>query len=444
MMGIEPEEAPVDVKAHRTSEQPAPSKPSYVPTVDVMPKFNARSGNAKGLFERTVLQRAKAAGDAAEPLAPISYTNELHIKNAAVIDFWKSHKLDLKPQRIAPSPLPRHYRTTTKRRVWRDKSGAISLRFADGTGTLKSNVVESQIDVKEHHNIYNTVAAKIILPQYADLLHALSHVIVRGSMKEFTVILNVSEMNATVVRKLKLLADHIKEENPKAVSCYAYLDPTRSSYYLDQEPLEDAPVRLKKLYGRDEMLITHCGTQFYVPVTAFSQVNDTIIPSFVESVRRSLSHSGKPINRLIDLYCGYGLFSFLCADLADSVIGVEQNAESIESANIMAKKRKVNSKMNFIAKSITPHFIRNYLPRPIEGESIILDPPRQGVDSELIAAIAERQPATVIHIFCNIEEVPGAIRLWKNHGYRLIKAQPLDLFAGTPHLEVVVHLERIK
>ena len=91
------------------------------------------------LFQHAVLLAAANAQlddklDTARPhelLAPIDYEDECRIKTDAVRAFWTVRGLPsgLVP-RIVPSPVPRGYRATSKRRVYVTRGG--ELRFCMG------------------------------------------------------------------------------------------------------------------------------------------------------------------------------------------------------------------------------------------------------------------------------------------------------------------------
>jgi tRNA/tmRNA/rRNA uracil-C5-methylase (TrmA/RlmC/RlmD family) len=72
---------------------------------------------------------------------------------------------------------------------------------------------------------------------------------------------------------------------------------------------------------------------------------------------------------------------------------------------------------------------------------VVLDPPRRGTEIGVIGAVANRAPAKVVHIFCNIDIIPAELEQWKRVGYQTSKIVPLDMFPGTPNLEVLVLLE---
>ena len=53
------------------------------------------------------------------PLALLDYKAELDLKNASLRAWWNHHAIPDKPGLVVGSPLPRHYRSTSKRRLIR-------------------------------------------------------------------------------------------------------------------------------------------------------------------------------------------------------------------------------------------------------------------------------------------------------------------------------------
>jgi tRNA/tmRNA/rRNA uracil-C5-methylase (TrmA/RlmC/RlmD family) len=44
----------------------------------------------------------------------------------------------------------------------------------------------------------------------------------------------------------------------------------------------------------------------------------------------------------------------------------------------------------------------------------------------------------IVHICCGTDEIPREVEAWAKVGYRLRRAVPLDLFAGTINLETML------
>ena len=54
----------------------------------------------------------------AAPVAHLPYNEELKLKDAALAQFWEKNQLPGSPKPVIPSPRPRGYRTTSKRRAF--------------------------------------------------------------------------------------------------------------------------------------------------------------------------------------------------------------------------------------------------------------------------------------------------------------------------------------
>ena len=361
-----------------------------------------------------------------ETLAPLDYKDELRIKDDAFQEFWEANRLPRTPQAVIESPLPRHYRTTSKRRV------------AMQPGDLRFNEYESILEPEEHNKIYDFLFEKLITPAYKPLAYALNWIIIRGTYKYRVVIFNIKKIDASIVRKLKLISDALKESPLHVTAAHAYVDTTESDYYLESKRPTDG-LDFKQLYGPRDLTLDLGHFRLKYPVTGFSQINESQIHNLIKAASRMLS-LGKE-DHFLDLYCGYGLFSFALGEAAKSVFGVEWEGPSIESAKASAKFLKKGYR--FVAGKIDEEFVQTRLPRPIPGEpeKILLDPPRKGCEPGVIHALAMRKPVRVCHVFCGTDEIPDSIKEWERYGYRVNEVQPLDLFPGTPHLETIVSLE---
>ena len=380
------------------------------------------------LFEQAIAQNIpgytrEADSAHGESLAMLDYKDELHVKEVAIQDFWDANRLAGNPQKIIASPLPRNYRTTSKRRI--------EMR----PGNLIFDKQSSLLEPEEHNKIYDALFEKLILPTYKPLAYALNWIIIRGTYKYRVVIFNIKKIDASIVRKLKLISEFLQESPFHVTAAHAYVDTTESDYYLEARQNSDG-LNFKQLYGPRELTFDMGKFRLKYPVTGFSQINESQVPNLIKTAGRLLELT--PDDHFLDLYCGYGLFSYALGDSAKSVLGVEWEGPSIECAK--ASARHLKKKYKFIAGKIDEDFVYTRLPRPVPGEpeKILLDPPRKGTEPGVIHALAMRKPARVCHIFCGTDEIPDAIREWERYGYRVREVQPLDLFPGTPHLETAI------
>jgi len=372
-----------------------------------------------------------------EPLARFDYNLELDLKKKAFQEFWKARRLPGTPGPILPSPRPRHYRTTSKRRVVKEKGGyALSFLTESMTAANPRAAKEPLVEPKEHALIYRFILSKLNTPAYAPLANALNFLIIRGDYTRFTVLFNVHKLNGDVVRKAKLLGDHLQVMEPKTVSAFLYFDPSRSDFYFEARTFE-GPWKLKKLFGADDIQLKVLDRTYAFNPTAFCQVNASILPAFLEKADQLLNP--KVEHRLVDLYSGFGFFTLHLGHAYREAWGVDLGSESIESAQKMAAADP-GTHCRFRSGRIQVQNLDRLLPPPLAGkpEALLLDPPRQGTEPGVIAALAARKPSRILHIFCDLDTLPKEVNEWRQCGYTVSEVVPLDMFPGTDNLEVMV------
>ena len=388
-------------------------------------------------FADLIQKRLPARTAGAEPLASLPYPQEVQLKNEAFAEFWKLNGLEGTPQPLVQNPLPRGYRTTTKRRAQLNEQRGFALDFPE---QMRFGFVgQSSLEPASHNAIYKALFEKFSTPAYRAFARALNWVIIRGNYTQHCVILNVVKLDAEIVRKAKQLAEWLPKLGQGVTSAMLYVDPTRSDYYLEAERPEEG-LESKHLFGPRLLTLAVEEQRLKYPPTGFSQVNEAMVPLMVATARTLLAPVAT--DRLLDLYCGYGLFSFSLLASVRDVIGVELPGDSLGVAVESTMRWGLGRKLRFIPARITGEFVRNSLPAPVAGQAevILLDPPRQGVESGVVAGLAARKPRRVLQICCGTDEIVPAMRDWKACGYRIEGVVPLDLFSGTANLETFIAL----
>ena len=375
-----------------------------------------------------------------EPLAHWDYDRELEVKNQALRELWSQQRLPLTPPPIVPSPKPRHYRTTTKRHVLCERGKVVDLVPSHGDAPDRlAGADPSRLEPVEHAALYAALGERLRQPHNRPLAAALNFVIIRGSYVERTVVFNVCRLDGTIVRKLKLLGQALPELDAAVVSAFVFVDPSRSPYYLDSAPVPGG-LKLKKLFGPEALRVAFAGHRYLYYPTGFTQVNESMVPLLLTAARDLLAPS--PRQHLLDLYCGYGLFTHFLAGSYAHACGLDAAPESIAAAERNARFHAPTQRVTFRVARLDSNACLRLLPRADEHAEVILaDPPRQGLPPTLIAALAQRSPERVLEACCGIDEVPAQVRAWQAAGYPLTAVLPLDMFAGTPHLEVLLRFE---
>jgi tRNA/tmRNA/rRNA uracil-C5-methylase (TrmA/RlmC/RlmD family) len=375
------------------------------------------------------------------PFAFLEYDREISLKNDALRAFCAD--LGLRPpDPVVPSPLPRHYRTTSKRAVAVNKKNIVLGVIGEGGRVDCSNGVltaAAMLEPEINRTVFESITAAFNGPAYRPLGNRCNYVVLRSAHDRICLIFNVRSMDATVVRKSRVLSERLRERCPPLVSAFLFCDPSRSVYYLDNSEYS-GPSKTKKLWGHDTLKAEFCGSTFFHLPTAFSQVNHSMVPLMLERVAGGLPRRGR---RLLDLYCGYGLFSIFLNRRYDSVIGIDSEKSAISSAIHNVAENRCDAHMKFLCGAINPRSLRKMLPPAFAGEEdIILDPPRQGTRPGVIDVLARRRPRVAVQVICNADRLPDELRQWQTCGYRPLRIVPLDMFPGTAELEVLVFLSR--
>ena len=378
-------------------------------------------------------QPVAPAAQYSAPLAQLDYPAELQIKDQGLALFWQQYGLAGVPEPVVPSPRPRGYRTTSKRKAHL-RGSRLNLLFGDKTREQKQAFVASPLEPTAHERIFRFLQKKLSEPVFKIAAAHLNHLIIRGSYQERVVIFNVDAMSGPLVRKFKLLAEHLRK-GPVAVNgAFVYYDPTRSDYYLESRRPDT--MNFKKIFGPEMLTVEYKNCRYRYHPTSFSQINESMVEVMLDKARELLAPA--PDQILLDLYCGYGLFSHFLARDYRQVLGIDSEGPSIRAAT--ANSRLNPGRAKFLSRRITADSLEEVLDNTPAPQAVLLDPPRQGPGDGVIAALASTRPGQVLHIFCGVDQIPTSLQEWRENGYAVRRIVPLDMFPGSINLEVLVLL----
>ncbi len=229
----------------------------------------------------------------------------------------------------------------------------------------------------------------------------------------------------------------------------ALRSPIRALLESDERPdgfflnIHDAPgpfmvgPRTIRIAGHAHVRERVGGVTFQVSPTAFFQTSVRAATVLQQHVVSSVAGSG----RVLDLYCGSGLFSLPLAAAGVSVTGVEENRQAVKDALSNAALNRIpNGRLRFVAARVEDAL--RSLGRS-RWDAVILDPPRQGCSPAVLEELFVRMsPTRVTYVSCNPEalaaELPGIIEC----GYRVADVRAVDMFPYTDHVETIVQLVR--
>lgn len=187
------------------------------------------------------------------------------------------------------------------------------------------------------------------------------------------------------------------------------------------------------LYGKESIVEEIFNLKFHIFKDAFFQVN---YPMMLELYQIVIDYyREKRYTLVLDLYCGTGTIGMLITPYTEKVIGIEVVKDSIISAN-------QNKKQNGISNI---HFIEGKVEDKIElfqrVDSIIVDPPRSGLDTKTLQSILTINPDSITYISCNPATLARDLKKLLE-SYSLVKTYLVDMFPNTYHVECVCVLNR--
>lgn len=187
------------------------------------------------------------------------------------------------------------------------------------------------------------------------------------------------------------------------------------------------------LWGRDWLEEELCQLTFRLSVPSFFQINRAQTEALYSIALDLAGLTGA--ETVLDLYCGIGTISLALARRAGRVVGAEIVPQAIEDAKENARRNGIGNAEFFcgdagaVAQKLGAEGVR--------PQVICVDPPRKGLGPEVPAILAGMAPERIVYVSCDPATLARDVDRFAQMGYRAAKAQGVDLFPGTAHVETV-------
>ena len=155
----------------------------------------------------------------------------------------------------------------------------------------------------------------------------------------------------------------------------------------------------------------------------FFQSNLILLPKMIDYV---VSLAEGPA--VMDLYSGVGTFSAFLEDKFD-VTAVEINKACLSLAHKHLKKT------NFFTSPV-----EKWNPKVSKVDTVIVDPPRVGLDKAVPQMIASWNPKRIVYVSCYAPTIHRDVKRLEELGYKAQSLKIFDFYPQTPHVETVVIL----
>ncbi len=196
--------------------------------------------------------------------------------------------------------------------------------------------------------------------------------------------------------------------------------------------------RLRTLWGEDALTDEIAGYAMRVSPRTFFQVNRTQAERLYAV---ALDYAGLTgAERVWDVYCGCGSITLPLAARAAHVTGVEIVEDAVADARENAARNGVEN-VSFVAGA-AEMVLSNLLEKSGAPDIIVLDPPRKGCEPAALAAVGRAGAKRIVYVSCSPATLARDVKGLAEYGYRLERAQPVDMFGWTGHVECVALMTR--
>lgn len=193
------------------------------------------------------------------------------------------------------------------------------------------------------------------------------------------------------------------------------------------------PQGSQMLAGSPYSIIPVSDRKFQVSPEAFFQVNIPVAEKMVAAIDALLPDD---VGLLLELYAGAGLFSAFLAEKVDQLVAVESSSAACDDF--------VENLNEFENVELYQGDVGQILPLlDLAPDLILLDPPRAGVEKQVLDRIISYSAKQIIYISCDPATLSRDSRILSEGGYVPEEFIPFDLFPQTFHIEAISSWRRI-
>lgn len=243
--------------------------------------------------------------------------------------------------------------------------------------------------------------------------------------------------NNNIIDKLKNMnLKGIKEIMLRSTNHGTMLDIMGTTYPKEilNLPVSSIYFNSKKIKGDDYIIDDFKDLKYLISPNSFYQVNPIGMEYLYDKVLEYCTCSKQDC--ILDLYCGIGTIGLYISRHCKEVLGIEVNGQAISDAN---KNKEINHIDNIEFKTGD---VKDVLKQDnFQADIVIVDPPRAGLDKEVLHKLVEIHPQKIIYVSCDPMTL-GRDLAFLNEFYDIVELTPVDMFPNTYHIESCVLLKQ--
>lgn len=204
-----------------------------------------------------------------------------------------------------------------------------------------------------------------------------------------------------------------------------------SNDFPDCHKIAGILINHKCVYGKPYFFERKNGVLYQVHMNSFFQVNPEISGELMLYVRNVL----RSAQNILDLYCGCGTLGLQLDKSKINLTGIEVVQSAVLNAISNAKLNHVSHASFHLGK------VENIIDKlDLQYDAIIVDPPRNGLDSITKNTILKYRAQQILYVSCNPITLVRDLKDLSCQ-YQLQSVQGFDMFPYTKHVECVCVLK---
>lgn len=367
-------------------------------------------------------------------LENLAYPEQLKFKRQVVLDSLSKFKpygyrnYDVRPTIAAPAEYG--YRNKAQFQV-RLVDGHVAAGLYKPDSHDLVDMQECAVQMPQTMHVMRTMVKlieKLNIPVYDEEHNSgiIKTLAVRESWTTGELQLTIITNTPKLIHKHQLL-DAIKEQLPEVVSVMQNVNPGDTPLVWGDQTIH--------LAGAGTITESLMGLDFKLSARSFLQLNPAQTEVLYEEAAKALELS--PDDTLIDAYAGIGTIGLSLASRVKDVRGMEIIPEAVDDANENARLNGITNAHYEVGKA--EEILPKWQEAGLNFDALVVDPPRAGLDDNLIKAILKTKPRKFAYVSCGMASLARNLRRLTSV-YHVDYIQPIDMMPQTARCEAVVKL----
>ena len=226
----------------------------------------------------------------------------------------------------------------------------------------------------------------------------------------------------------KLIEDLLNIQD--VVSVYQGINTVKNPLHLMNE-------KIRCIGGKKKITFSLGTYKLSLSPDAFFQLNENQADRIYTDVSRMIDSK---VDTIVEAYSGIGAISLYLHGKAKEVIGIELIESAVKDAKENVLLNGIEN-ISFVCDDASKALRKIAKHKPIDV--LVVDPPRSGLDDEILTTILKTGIRKIIYISCNPATLAKNLEVLSEK-YEVRSIQPYDMFPQTAHVETVVLLSKVE